>query len=184
MAWCGWPASVPAAAGWEVYTLLPYDFAPAVSWGQNNPAMIVTYPQTTGWFSTAIKFPQPTLGGSWVQCAHLTSPYVDPTVDPFFSIAWASEAGPGQANFHIHMVCSPNNTPMAGGGPGTQVTQTTAALNDLQVTPEMQVPATGAGSVWGPDSVLNVNLYRGALPADSIPGPVNVFAVRMRYKLI
>ena len=182
--WCGWPSSVPAAAGWEVYTLLPYDFAPAQSWGQDNPLTVVTYPQTTGWFSTALKFPQPSAGGSWAQCAHLSSPYTDPAVDPYFSIAWASEAGPGQANFHIHVTAHPSGTAMAGGGPGTQVTQTTAALNDLMATNEMQVPITGVGASWGPDRIVNINLYRGSLPADSIPGPVNVFAVRVRYKLI
>lgn len=181
MTFCGWPAS--QASGWEVYTLLPYDFAPMPAWGQNNPPLLVSYPLSGAWFSTAIKMPEPDLGGSWVQCAHLTSPYVDPNEDPYFSIAWAGEAV-GTADFHIHFTSHPNGTAMAGGGPGTTVQQATAAINDLQVTPEIQVPATGVGSSWGPDRVLNINLYRGAQPPDTIAAPVNVFALRMRYKLV
>lgn len=178
---CGWPASV--ASGWEVYTLLPYDFAPNPVQGQNNPPLLVTWPLQNSWFSTAIEYPNPNLGGSWAQCAHLTSPYTDPAVNPYFSIAWSTNIV-GTVDFHIHFTAAPDGTAMAGGGPGTTVQQAIAAANDLHITPELQVPATGAGSSWGPDRVLNINLYRGAQPPDTIAGSVWVFAVRMRYKVL
>ena len=181
---CGWPGGGGVAAGFVVYTLLPYDFAPNPVAGQNNPPRIVTYPLANTWFSTAIEYPNPNAGGSWAQCAHLTSPYTDPTVDPWFSLCWATNTGPGTADFHMHHTCHPDSTPMAPGGPGVSQSQATAAINDLQVWPEVQIAPTGVGSVWGPNSVVNINLYRGSQPPDTIAGPVYVFAVRLRYAVL
>lgn len=180
-AWCGWPAS--QASGFGVGSLTAYDFAPNPVDGQNNPPTIETYDRAINWFSTAILFPVADLGGSWVQGAFLTSPYVDPSVDPYFSIAWCSTNGAGDVNWHIHYTCSPDGTAMAGGGPGTQFNQTTTGTDILQVTPEVQIAPTGIGSVWGPDSVINVNIYRGATN-DTIAGAVALFNLRIRYKVL
>lgn len=178
---CGW-SYVPASAGWEFLEFHPWDFMPNPTWGQDNPPLLVPYTLTANWFTPSLCFPQSVAGGSWAQCSFLTPPDVDPTIDPEFTMHWATDVvGGGNVRLDVHYTANADGTAIAGGGPGTAINDTTAGANVLQITPGTQIAATGGGT-WGASQIVNVNIYRGVAATSDIAGPVYLFGLIMRFK--
>lgn len=179
---CGWGDLAPNSAGVEWLEFHPWDFMPNPTWGQNNPPLLVPYPQSNGWFSNAIEFVQSDDGGSWVQCSLLVPPDVDATIDPEFTVHWCTDVvGGGNVRFDLHYTANADGTVIAGGGPGTAINDTTAAANTLQITTPAQIAATGGGT-WGPSQIININLYRGVAASSDIGGSVFVFGLIMKFQ--
>lgn len=180
---CGWGGVVPASAGWEYLEFHPWDFMPKPSWGQDNPPLLVPYSQTLNWFTPALCYPESVAGGSWAQVSFLTPPDTDPTVDPEFSIHWATDvpAG-GNCGWDVHYTANADSTAIAAGGPGTGIPDSTAGNDILQIAGPVSIAATGGGT-WGANQIVNVNVYRGA-PVGDIQGPVYLFGLIMRFRRI
>ncbi len=178
---CGWPATSLLSSGVEVVIFRPYDFAPNPVAGQDNPPLIVTNPIANNWFAPGIAFPQNVTGGSWAQATYLTPGDTDPAINPFFTIYWSCPFGstPGVCNWQIHATAHADLAAMSGGGPGTAIADTAAVVDAIQVGPETQIAMTG-GTTWGPNKVLNINVYRGN-GIDTIVGPSVLIGVRLRF---
>lgn len=185
---CGWGggSSAPEAANYRTVDLMPMDFAMNPVRGQDNPPHVVEYPLQASWFAPAIEFPECSEGGSWCQASFMTCPYADPADLPFITFSWASDGGPlppQTIGVDVQITANADGSAIAGGGPGVTITDTYSGPNIIRMPPiELQIPITGGGA-WGPDQLINVNLYRCA-PADTLNAFLYLFAVRIRYKVL
>lgn len=180
MGWCGWPAAGGAALP-EVLNLRATDFVPNPDGtNQDNPAQITRYPKTSAWFSSAIRYPPEQTGGAWAQTTFMT-PADTTAVNPYVTIVWTTQqVGTNFASFDVHMTANGDGTPLVGGGPGTPITDQSAGFNWCNMAAETQIPITGGGT-FGPNQLINLNLYRAYNAEPDIFDWVYVLLVRVRF---
>jgi hypothetical protein len=159
--------------------------------GTDNPPQPVVWAPlgTSAWFCRAVEYPVGNFGGSWTQWVWDVPAYADPLTNPYFGLQFGistpAALGVDNVQFHFHITCNVDNTPIAGGGPGVPTNKVVALAPRIYESPEVQVPVTGGG-VYTPGGLVNINLYRAGPwgGGDSYPAIVYVLGCHIRYKVL
>lgn len=177
--WCGWPAT--GGGGPEILNLRPSDFTTCPDGMQgDNPPLETRYPVQSSWFAPSLMFPPESTGGAWAEATFLTPSDTDASVNPYFTIYWATPVlVAAWASFEITVTCLPDAWFIAGGGAGTAITDLGMGAQTMMITSEVQVAPIL--QPWAPDTTVNIRLYRAYNAEPDIAGVIHVFGVRVRY---